>query len=95
MAKNFVIRNNVMIDARAFVMETMWTHDNEDGSSSAPLMENNLIAAKKGVNYSSCQQWKGADWMAVKESYVQPYDESFEEVLNTTLGSGNQCLFID
>lgn len=94
-AEGFVIRDNVMIDARAYVMETMWTQNNEDGSSSAPLIQNNIIAAKEDINYSSCQLWTGAKWEKVKESYVQAYNESFEELLNSELGSGNQCLFIE
>ncbi len=93
-AKDYVIRNNTMIDANSYVMETMWTMDNEDGTSSAPLIENNIIAAKKDVNYSSCQKFTGA-WEKVKFDTVQYYNESFEDYLNSKMGSGNKCIFIE
>lgn len=88
-AENFVIKNNVMIDATDYVMETRWcgSMSEEEISNSAPVIEDNIFVSESttyfGIGYYV--------WVAGVPYVKYDFTEDYSEVLNENYGSGNEC----
>ena len=60
-AKNFAVRNNVMIESTGQLVDIYTTQKNSDGSNSMPTFNNNIMLNKSGTNFGILKQGTSGD----------------------------------
>ncbi len=81
-AKNYVVRNNVMCGAGDMMVQICSGLKNTDGSSSLPLIKNNIFIGKNGQQFGSISE------TSVNRLTYGPDTQGFVD----TFGNGNKCL---
>jgi hypothetical protein len=81
-AKNYVIRENVMIDSLNQIVNIYSTEVNADGSDSMPMFNNNIMLNKEYAQFGVLRQGKHGDtsWpktVALNKSMFDSVDDVF------------------